>query len=624
MRAAVHRTLLTHELDGAPTTLAWVLPVGALPAPGALGVLVDTWRRSPSTGLVGPKHLDADDPHLLRALAIHSTRGGRLLPRPAPGEPDQGQYDRDSDALAVPFAGSLVERDLLVELRGWETSFGDVAADLDLGWRAHDLGRRVVVAPAARLRTARGVAVATASSAARRRAARRVALARAPWWIAPLLALWIAVTSVVAALGLLLLKRPRSAGAELSSLASLDPFRGTSARWRTRHPREVGRRDLRALFEPRRSVLTGWGDAVHDALVSPRPPIGDAANDLNPRSWFVKVVRHPGVLAATGALVVTVVAGRSLGAGVVTGLGSGLTGGEVVGTRASAGTLWSAWTDGWTGAGLGGPDPVGPHAPLLALPTWLVDHLPLLPSPTSPAGFVVGLVVLLGMPLAAASAFIAFRTMVPSRPVRGLAAFAWATTGVAAASVAQGRLGAVVALVLLPFLASGLWLVGDPALHGDERLRHRPGRGRARGVRPGAARRRGRPRPRPRPRPPRGPHPRPRRRRRPGRRPGAVAGPRRRGVVAGARRRRGPGAVGRVDARAVAAGPPRTRRRRLPARRGPALPLVVVARARAGPRPRLGHGDDLPGPAGARPARRRPRRPLGAPRHRPGRRRRGR
>ena len=215
----------------------------------------------------------------------------------------------------MPFAGSLVERDLLVDLRGWETSFGDVGADLDLGWRAHNAGRRVVVVPAARMRTEPGVAPAGASTASRRRAARRVALARAPWWASPFLAAWIAVTSVVAALGLLLLKRPRSAGAELSSLASLDPFRGTAARWRTRHRREVSRRDLRALFEPRRAVLTGWGDAVHDALVSPRPPIGDEANDLNPRSWMVKVVRHPGVLATVGAAVVSAVAGRSLGVG---------------------------------------------------------------------------------------------------------------------------------------------------------------------------------------------------------------------------------------------------------------------------------------------------------------------
>ena len=301
-RAAAHRALLDHELDGAPTTLAWLLPVGTTPEPGTLVALVDTWRRSPSAGLIGPKHLDADDPHLLRALAIRTTRGGRLLlaprarrARPGPVRPVQ----RRPRACRSP--GSLVERDLLVDLRGWETSFGDVGADLDLGWRAHNAGRRVVVVPAARMHTEPGVAPAGASTASRRRSARRVALARSPWWASPFLAAWIAVTSVVAAVGLLLLKRPRSAGAELSSLASLDPFRGTAARWRTRHRREVSRRDLRALFEPRRAVLTGWGDAVHDALVSPRPPIGDEANDLNPRSWMVKVVRHPGVLAMAGA-----------------------------------------------------------------------------------------------------------------------------------------------------------------------------------------------------------------------------------------------------------------------------------------------------------------------------------
>ncbi len=459
VRAAVHRVLTDHELDGVPTTLAWLLPVGTTPQPDALVALVDTWRRSPSSGVLGPKHLDADDPHVLRALSIRTTRGGRLLTRPAPGEPDQGQYDQTSDALGVPFAGSLVERDLLLYLRGWETSFGDVGADLDLGWRAHNAGRRVVVVPAARMRTEPGVAPAGASTPSRRRAARRVALARSPWWASPALVVWIAITSVVAALGLLLLKRPRSAWAELSSLASLDPFRGFAARWRTRHRREVGRRDLRTLFEPRRSVLTGWGDAVHDALVSPRPPIGDEANDLNPRSWTAKVVRHPGVLAAAGAALVAAVAGRSFGFGVVTGAGSGLAGGELVGTRADAQVLWHSWTDGWTGAGLGGPDPVGPQAPLLAIPTWLVDHVPLLPDPASAAGFVVALLVVLGMPLAAVSAYLALRPVVATRWVRGLAAFAWATTGVAATSVAQGRLGAVVALVLLPPIACGLWLL---------------------------------------------------------------------------------------------------------------------------------------------------------------------
>lgn len=459
VRTSAFRALAAQERDGGPTTLAWFLPVGATPEPAALVTLVDTWRRSASTGIVGPKHVDATDPALLRALAIHTTRGGRVLPRPVPGRPDQGQHDRDTDALAVPFAGSLVERSLLTELRGWETSFGDLGADLDLGWRAQDTGRRVVVAPAARVRSEAGAVTATASTAARRRGARRVALTRAAWWSAPALAVWIALTSVVAAVGLLLLKRPRAAWAELSSITSLDPFRGGLSRWRTRHPRAVARRDLRSLFEPRRAVLTGWGDAVHDALVPPRPPIGDQAHDLNPRSWFVNVVRHPGVAATVLVAVVAGAAARTLGPAVVTGLGSGLSGGELVGTRADAGTLWSAWTDGWTGTGLGGPDPVGPHAPLLALPAWVVDHLPLLPSPASPAAFVVGLVVLLGMPAAAVSAYLALRVAATSRWVRALGALAWATTGVASAAVAQGRLGAVVALVLLPAVAAGLWLL---------------------------------------------------------------------------------------------------------------------------------------------------------------------
>ena len=286
-----------------------------------------------------------------------------------------------------------------------------------------------------------------------------MALTRAPWWAVLPLALWVAVTSIVTALGLLLLKRPRAAWAELTSLGALDPLRGTLARWRTRHRREVRGRDLRALFEPQHAVLSQWGDAVHDALVPPSLPMADEDNDLAPRSWVAKVVRHPGVLATVGAAAVAAVAGRSLGPSVVTGAGSGLAGGELVGSRASARTLWHAWTDGWTGAGLGGPEAVGPHVPLLAGPAWLADRLPLVPDPSSPAGAVVAVAVILGMPLAAASAYVSFRTMVTSRVVRGLVAFAWATTGVAAASVAQGRLGAVVALVLLPPLASGFWLM---------------------------------------------------------------------------------------------------------------------------------------------------------------------
>ncbi|QNN50017.1 glycosyltransferase [Phycicoccus endophyticus] len=459
VRRALHRAVAELEPVGGGPALAWFLPVGTQPEPDALVRLVDAWRRSPSTGIVGPKHVDLDNPTRLRALSIRTTRGGRLLARPGAGEPDQGQYDAVTDVLAVPLAGSLLERDLLLRLRGWESSFGDVGADLDLGWRAQLSGRRVVVVPRSRVRSGPGAAVTSATTSARRRAARRVALARAPWWSGPFLALWIAVTSVVAAVGLLLLKRPRSAWAELTALTSLDPVRGWRARWRTRHRAAVRRRDLGSVFEPRRAVLTSWGDAVHHALVPPQAPIGDATADLNPRSWVVKVVRHPGVLAVVSALGVAAVAGRDLGLGVLTGLGSGLTGGELVGARTDAAGLWHGWRDGWTGPGLGGPEQSGPWSALLAAPTWVLEHLPLVPSAGSPAGLVVGLLVVLAMPLGALSAYLALRVVSRRRWLRALAAFGWAVSGPAAAAVAQGRLGAVLALVLLPAVAAGLWLL---------------------------------------------------------------------------------------------------------------------------------------------------------------------
>ncbi|MEO7421199.1 MAG: glycosyltransferase family 2 protein, partial [Ornithinibacter sp.] len=155
IRDAVREREPAPELPGEP--LVWILPVGAVPEKQALVRLVDEWRRSPSAGLIGPKHVDAGNPLMLRALSIGTTRGGRLSSRPRPGEPDQGQYDQSTDVLAVPLAGSLIERSLLLQLRGWEPFFGDVGADLDLGWRAHIAGRRVVVVPSARVRTERGV-----------------------------------------------------------------------------------------------------------------------------------------------------------------------------------------------------------------------------------------------------------------------------------------------------------------------------------------------------------------------------------------------------------------------------------------------------------------------------------
>lgn len=441
--------------------LWWLLPAGTIPESHTLAALLQAHRRSDAVGVVGPKHLDAEDGSRLVSVGISATRSGRVLDTPPPGQADQGQYDQREDVLAVPLAGMLIERSLVTKLRGWERSFGDLGGDLDLGWRAHGLGRRVVLEPRARMRTIPEAAVATASTSARRREARRVALTRAAWWTAPFLALWILVTSVVGSLGLLLLKRPRAAWRELADLGALDPIRGLIARHRTRGRRTVGRRHLRGLFAGAAEVQGLLVDSVHDALVPVRPVAERSADDLPGRSWVRRALSHPGALAVLVSAGVSVAASRSLSGGFLSRISTGVSGGELVAGSASSSALWHGFLDGWTGSGLGGPGQAQPHLAVLAALTWVSEHTIARDALSSPSGATVGALLAAALPLATLTAYISGRVLTPLRWPRAVGALAWATTGVAGASIAQGRLGAVAALVLLPLVGSGLVRIAD-------------------------------------------------------------------------------------------------------------------------------------------------------------------
>ena len=461
-RVAVSRWVTSSEL--ADDDLLWLLPVGCVPEPGALARLLAAHRRSPSVGFVGPKHVDASAPGTLRSVGITTTRSGRVVEDPPLGEPDQGQYDLRRDVIAVPLAGMLATTGALRSLKGWERSFGDLGGDLDLGWRAQLAGHRVVVAPDARVRSVAALGLATATSGTRRRAARRVAMARAPWWQVPFLALWVLLSSVAAAIGLLLLKRPRAAAAAFSDAAALDLVRVVAARLRTRGRREVDHRDIGTLFVPASTIVRRSLDRAYEAVVAPSRLPDEGVRDPEASSGLARVLVHPALLAVLATLAVVVAAGRDIGGGLVSRFGSGVTGGELVTTRASASTLWHAAFDGWHGSGLGGDGPASPSLAVLAIPTWVIEQLPGAGGLTSSAGAVVGALLVLALPLAALSAYVSSRVITSSRsrPVRGAAALLWATTGAAGASVAQGRLGALVALVLLPAVLAGVVMLARP------------------------------------------------------------------------------------------------------------------------------------------------------------------
>jgi GT2 family glycosyltransferase len=480
VRSALAQDLATGGGERDPGTHVWVLTSDSAAAPMTLARLLDAVRRSPSVGAAGPKLLDWTRAGALRSVGLQLTRSGRVIPSPAPGEPDQGQYDRRTDVLAIPATGMLVERALLDELGGPERRFGDFGADVDFSWRAQQSGRRVVVVPRATLRTGAEAApddVVPVDSATRmRRQARRVALSRCAWWTLPFLSAWIVLSSTVAALALLLAKRPRAAWAEFSDIgAVLTPGRVLGARWRSRGTRRVRRRDLQGLFVPPRTVLRHTTDLIRDevalepgqvdsvrAAAIESGPVADEAQDLNVlgATWASRAARNPGLLVVLAMTVVSVLATRRLGGSFGDRLDHGLTGGETVGVRAGAGTLWHAWLDGWHGAGLGSGAEQGPHLVVLAGLSWLVAHLPLLGTPASPAGAVVTLLVTFALPLAAFTAYLAARVVTHSRLPRALAALAWSTTAVLATAVGSGRLGAVVAAIVLPLVAAGVTLAG--------------------------------------------------------------------------------------------------------------------------------------------------------------------
>ncbi|MEP7036385.1 MAG: glycosyltransferase, partial [Actinomycetota bacterium] len=460
----------------------WLLHDDSAAAPEALAHLLDAARRSPSVGIAGPKLTTWDDPSRLLEVGQMITRSGGRAGGPARGEPDQGQHDHRSDVLSVNTSGMLIRTDVFEQIGGFDPAFGQFRDDLDLSWRAHLAGHRVVVVPRARMReagaSARGLRPGGRSASAARRRDRRhgrqVALARCSLYAAPFLALWIAVASLSSAAVLLVVKRPRRAWEELSSLGGLlTPWRPMSARWRSRGSRRVRRRDLRSLFAPPRAGFRQAFESIQDAVaLSPdgttrdlvssaqsleTGPGSDENESLEQPLLGVtsRIMRHPGLLAVLVGALVALATWRPLLAGLFSGDGLGFAGGELLPISANASSLFHGWLDGWHGAGLGNSLEQAPYLPVLAAGAWVVEHLPLVAVPASPVGTLIALILVAAIPLSAWTAYLGGRVVTRAQWPRAWAALAWASLGTLTSAQAGGRLGGVVAHILLPLVVAG-------------------------------------------------------------------------------------------------------------------------------------------------------------------------
>src|SRR4051812_18957852 len=441
------------DADGVSTSTLdwlWLLHDDGAPAASALELMLDAAGQSPAIGIAGPKLTTWADEGRLREVGRSVTRSGRRAGGPALGEPDQGQHDSRTDVLGVSSSGMLVRRDVLAALGGFEPAFAPHSDDLDLCWRAHLAGHRVVVVPAARVREAAelpsgdraGARDARAVRRAERRQDRQVALTRSPLAAAPLLALWVLLSAVGSCLLLLLLKRPRRARAELADVeAFLHPGQMIGARWRARGQRRVRAGDLQRLFVPPRAAARAAVDRLHDALGSDQPaatgpgvptavpetgPVAEETEELHslPPTWPARAARHPGLLAALATLVVAVAGWRGLvGAGALTAR-QGLVGGELEGLSTDASGLWHAFVDGWHGPGLGASGESAPYLAVLAGLAWLVARIPFASSAGAPAAVAIAWLLLAAMPLSAASAYVGARVVTSPPSARAWAALA--------------------------------------------------------------------------------------------------------------------------------------------------------------------------------------------------------
>ncbi len=119
--------------------------------PNCVTAMVDEVYRS-NAAVVTPKMVRWDDPRRLAVIGRGSDRFGVQVDLVDPDEFDQDQYDRVRDVFVAPSGATLIRADLFAELGGYDTGLGYINADLDLCWRAHSAGARVIAVPNAKIR----------------------------------------------------------------------------------------------------------------------------------------------------------------------------------------------------------------------------------------------------------------------------------------------------------------------------------------------------------------------------------------------------------------------------------------------------------------------------------------
>ncbi|GAA4004199.1 glycosyltransferase [Streptomyces marokkonensis] len=459
---------------GEPVQWLWLLHDDCAPEPDALAQLLRVVDNEYELGrddvaVVGPKLRGWYDRRQLLEVGVSIANSGRRWTGLDRREQDQGQHDHVRSVLSVSTAGMLIRRDVFERLGGFDRRLPLMRDDVDLCWRAHAAGLRVLVAPEAVVRHAeaasrerRAVDCAGRTTASPHKVDKAGAvhtlLVNARTAVLPWVLLRIVLGTLLRTLAYLVGKAPGQAVDEIRGLLGvlLRPERIIAGR-RERGRPQVEKDELRPLFPPPGATirvtveqvagnLAGSSDAEtapgagrHGGAIESGPG-GDDADFLEVEQFarLKRVARKPGPLLFLVLLLVSLAACRALFGG------GALAGGALLPAPAGAGELWSRYTDAWHTVSTGGTASAPPYLALVAtLATLLLGS----------TGLAVTLLLVCSVPLAGVTAYFASRPLVTSRLLRAWAAVAYAFLPAATGALAGGRIGTAVLAVLLPLVA---------------------------------------------------------------------------------------------------------------------------------------------------------------------------
>ncbi|MFV0135642.1 glycosyltransferase [Streptomyces sp. HMX87] len=459
---------------GEPVQWLWLLHDDCAPEPDALAELLRVVDNEYQLGredvaVVGPKLRGWYDRRQLLEVGVSIANSGRRWTGLDRREQDQGQHDHVRPVLSVSTAGMLVRRDVFEGLGGFDRRLPLMRDDIDLCWRAHAAGYRVLVAPEAVVRHAeaasrerRTVDCAGRTTASPHKVDKAGAvytlLVNARTAALPWVLLRLVLGTLLRTLAYLVGKVPGQAVDEIRGLLGvlLRPERILAGR-RVRGRPQVDKGELRPLFPPpgatvRATVeqvagnLVGRSDAEaavgagrHGGAVESGP--GDDDADFLQVEQFARlkrIARKPGPVLFLALLLFSLVACRAL-------LGGGaLAGGALLPAPADAGDLWSRYADAWHAVGAGGTAAAPPYLAIVALMSSLL---------LGSTGLAVTVLLVCSVPVAGLTAYFASRPLVTSRLLRAWAAVVYAFLPAATGALAGGRIGTAVLAILLPLIA---------------------------------------------------------------------------------------------------------------------------------------------------------------------------